>query len=120
MRVGKFLLLPLVVLSLASASRDWPQLPKHDFVHGRAATKRDVMRKKAIFVLDEGGGPVGSPVKMQIPQYIYMKEKRQYGILIQAEDGPDGVRFFGIRLFDGTTMVALRDDIELLGRTPKH
>lgn len=49
-----------------------------------------------------------------------MKEKRQYGILIQAEDGPDGVRFFGIRLFDGTTMVALRDDIELLGRNPKH
>jgi hypothetical protein len=107
--------LTLAAYDLPNASENWPPLPSKAFIKGRAATKADVDRGRAVFILDDGGKIVGRPIEMTIPQYGYFKDDRVFVIVIQAEKAPDGRRFIGAKTFDGKTMVGLLDGLELLG-----
>jgi len=67
----------------------WPDLPTTGFVSGRPATKEDVNAGNAVFVLESGGRPVGTPLKIAIPQYaIHVNAEsgeQTPGFVIQAE-----------------------------------
>src|SRR5260221_13255291 len=81
-----------------AASADWPELPSHGFISGRRAQNVDVQNGDAIFVV--GGDVISKPLPVKIPQYAYLQDNKQRGILVQAQEA-EGKKLFGGRCLDG-------------------
>lgn len=94
----------------------WPALPKTEFISGRVATLKDIDVKKAAFVSESGGKPVGKPLKMKIPQYAYYIENKKKipVIVIQAEE-VRGQNVIGARRLDGKEVIGALPEFKLLG-----
>ncbi|MEH6420082.1 hypothetical protein [Pseudomonas sp. CGJS7] len=101
------------------AQTSWPPLPASGFITGRAATQADVRSGQAAFALAQGPVPVSTPLPLKIPQYAYLDDegKRVPVILIQAEQARD-MQVVGLLMADGTTMLAFRNQLVLLGTRP--
>lgn len=97
-------------------SSGWPPLPNDGYIAGRAAVAADVASGRAAFVLADGDLPIGRPMSIEIPQYaIFNSEgQRMAVILIQAEEAR-GQKIAAGRMDDGTHVVGLLGDFELLG-----
>ena len=121
MRLLTSLLLVLVGSASAAAqdtpATDWPELPTEGFISGRVATPDDVVAGRALF--STGGAPGAKPIAIAIPQYaLYRNETGELvaGIVLQAEEA-QGMRVAGFRPIDGgSAVIALVDDLELLGQ----
>lgn len=96
---------------------DWPDLPDSGFMVGRAATTEDVAIGNAAFVLSEGETTIGRPISIDIPQYAIFRDGDLAVpvIFIQAEEAK-GQRVGAGRRFDGSEVVGLLSDFELLGK----
>jgi hypothetical protein len=100
----------------------WPPLSNYPGVSGRAATTADVDAKKAVFVLQADGQPIGRPLAIKVPQYAFHIEEgtkhRTPCVIIQAEEAR-GQQLIGCRkLPEGELLVAMVSEFELLGETP--
>ena len=97
----------------------WPDLSKIKHVSGRVATQNDINEGAAVFMLQSEGIPIGSPMKIEIPQYaihtnVETNEKTKV-IIIQAEEAK-GQQIVGA--LDFTTneiMAGLFHEFTLLG-----
>ncbi len=97
----------------------WPDLSQNCFVKGRLATKDDVKKGCAVFVIENHGQPAGSPLDIEIPQYaIHVEDGSGIEtpvIIIQAEENSSikAVGYKGV----GTSNygVALLRELRLLG-----
>lgn len=112
----------LFVLGAAAALAQpsaWPPLPTDEFIRGRAATKEDVDARRAVFVAAVDGVPVGHPIDITIPQYAYYADRggKVAVVVVQAEEA-QGRQILGARRFDGSEIVGLIADFELLGKQP--
>ena len=99
----------------------WPDLPTKGFIRGRAASKDDITKGNAAFVLaDQDGNPRGKPIDIEIPQYCYHinaeTRRRSPAILIQAEQDNHGRQLVAIQQIGGGNMVCLLAELELLGK----
>jgi len=61
-----------------------------------------------------GSDVISKPLPIKIPQYAYLRDSKQRGILVQAEEA-EGKKLFGVRSLDGAEIVTLESDVELLG-----
>jgi hypothetical protein len=113
----------LLAISVAHASppekKMWPELPTSGFVTGRPATEEDVKSGNAVFVLRSGGRLVGTPLKLEIPQYaihIDVESGEQTpGFIIQAESAGDQ-SIIGFRVLPSRTALAgTLPEFKLLG-----
>ena len=97
----------------------WPPLPTQEFIRGRAATTEDVNARRAVFVAAVQGVPVGHPIDITIPQYAYYDDGgvKVAVFVVQAEEA-QGRQIVGARRFDGSEIVGLLADFELLGEHP--
>lgn len=118
--------LALVLLAgpagVAAAGIAWPPLTDIGHVRGRAATEADVTKGVAVFALKSDGKPVGTPIKMGIPQYAFHVDeqtgKKKPVVLIQAEEG-QGMRIAGyVDVRSGKMEAGLLSELQLLGATP--
>lgn len=104
-----------------SAKTDWPDLPRSGFIVGRPATPDEAATGKAPFSLAQGGHGI---IPVAIPQYVYFKDASgtlHPAILLQAEKGPNGTEFAGIKLIDGTKRIVPFPHLILLGTAkPKN
>ncbi|RAK69090.1 hypothetical protein [Phenylobacterium kunshanense] len=100
---------------------DWSRLPAFT---GRVATLDDVEARRAVFALADTRDP--SPIDMDLPQPVIWWEEdgEQAAVAVQAEahrgesaeeDGDEVVmEVLGLVLADGSTAVALLDDVDLV------
>jgi hypothetical protein len=121
-------LLFVLVLGTEAVAQDWPPLPKQGFISGRVATPADVAAGNAVSSPVVGGGGVGksTPLRIQIPQYAYLKEEggtKIPVIVLQAErvdiqkQGGEVVQMTWVaaRKPDGRNVIGLLTSFELLG-----
>ena len=105
--------------SAQTQTTQWPQLPRFEYLAGRAATKGDVEAGRAVFVAEKDGVQVGKPANISLPQYAWHRDgkKKVAVVVIQAEDvGPQ--RIFGAKLVAGGLLAGLANEFELLGQEP--
>ena len=97
---------------------DWSRLTAFT---GRIATLEDVQAKKAVFALGDTEDP--RIIDMDLPQPLIWWEAdgEQAAVAVQAEShiGPDGdeMDVLGLILPDGSAVVALMDDVDLVDDT---
>jgi hypothetical protein len=100
---------------------DWPELPARGFVVGRAATVEDIDLGEAIFCQQSGQENLAKPWPVQIPQYALLRDENGAlipAVLVQAEahiTDPEGEPIYGLRLMDGSEVVATGGEVELQG-----
>ncbi|HEY8571470.1 hypothetical protein [Phenylobacterium sp.] len=94
---------------------DWQRLAPFT---GTVAVLDDVQRGAAVFALTDSGNP--RPLEMELPQPVIWWEEdgEQAAVAVQAEahDTADGetMEVLGLILPDGTGVVALLDDVDLV------
>ena len=105
-----------IVIGAHAQAPDWPSLPSQGFITGRAATQADVNAGKAAFVAQVGNTIIGKPLPIAIPQYAYFTDgaNKVPVIIIQAEEA-QGQKLIGARRANGTDVVGVLTDFELLG-----
>ena len=97
---------------------DWSRLVPFT---GRIATLEDVQAKRAVFALGDTADP--RVIDMDLPQPLIWWEAdgEQAAIAVQAEShiGPEGdeMDVLGLILPDGSAVVALMDDVDLVDDT---
>jgi hypothetical protein len=97
---------------------DWSRLIPFT---GRIATLDDVQAKRAVFALGDTADP--RVIAMDLPQPLIWWEAdgEQAAVAVQAEShlGPDGdeMDVLGLILPDGSAVVALMDDVDLVDDT---
>ena len=97
---------------------DWSRLVPFT---GRIATLEDVQAKRAVFALSDTADP--RVIDMDLPQPLIWWEAdgEQAAIAVQAEShiGPEGdeMDVLGLILPDGSAVVALMDDVDLVDDT---
>lgn len=97
---------------------DWSRLIPFT---GRIATLDDVQAKRAVFALGDTADP--RVIDMDLPQPLIWWEAdgEQAAVAVQAEShlGPDGdeMDVLGLILPDGSAVVALMDDVDLVDDT---
>ena len=97
---------------------DWSRLVAFT---GKIATLEDVQAKRAVFALGDTADP--RVIDMDLPQPLIWWEAdgEQAAIAVQAEShiGPDGdeMDVLGLILPDGSAVVALMDDVDLVDDT---
>lgn len=98
----------------------WPELPSVGFISGRAATQKDLEAGNAVFVSQVGEVVIGTPLKIEIPQYAYHLEngKKTPVIIVQAEVAKNNT-IIGARNLNGGELVGLLNEFELLGTIKK-
>jgi hypothetical protein len=98
-----------VVQASPPEKKAWPELPTSGVVAGRPATEEDVKAGNAVFVLRSGGRLVGTPLKLEIPQYaIHVDAKsgeQTPGFIIQAKRAGDQ-SVIGFLVLPGRTALA--------------
>lgn len=100
----------------------WPSISGFLCVSGRAATKDDISAGRAAFLLQDAGQTIGEAIAITIPQYAFHCDEqtgaRQPCVVVQAEQAR-GQRLIGAASFsDGSLIVGLFHEFELLGTTP--
>ena len=116
-----FVLATLLVASpLANAQAiTWPDLPPTCFVSGRPATRADVDKGCAAFLINVNGKAAGTPITLDIPQYaLHVDEATGTEtpvIIIQAEENGE-IKAVGYKEL-GTDQLgaALLREVRLLG-----
>lgn len=99
----------------------WPPLPSTGFLHGRAATVADIDSGDAVFCQQTDGYDTAKPWSLDVPQYAFWSDETGANvpsILVQAEAHilePDGEPILGLRLIDGSEVVATGGEVKLLG-----
>ncbi len=97
---------------------DWSRL---EAFTGRIATLEDVQAKRAVFALSDTADP--RVIDMDLPQPLIWWEAdgEQAAVAVQAEShiGPEGdeMDVLGLILPDGSAVVALMDDVDLVDDT---
>lgn len=97
---------------------DWSRLSAFA---GRIATLDDVQAQRAVFALGDTADP--RPIDMELPQPVIWWEAdgEQAAVAVQAEShiGPEGdeMDVLGLILPDGTAVVALMEDVDLVDDT---
>lgn len=97
---------------------DWSRLQAFT---GRIATLEDVQAKRAVFALSDTADP--RVIDMDLPQPLIWWEAdgEQAAVAVQAEShiGPEGdeMDVLGLILPDGSAVVALLDDVDLVDDT---
>jgi hypothetical protein len=97
---------------------DWSRLKAFT---GKVATLDDVQAKRAVFALGDTADP--RVIDMDLPQPLIWWEAdgEQAAVAVQAEShiGPDGdeMDVLGLILPDGSAVVALMDDVDLVDDT---
>lgn len=119
----KNLFVALVMLVPAigySQGIEWPKLPSVGFISGRAATQKDLDAGNAVFVSQVGNVVIGTPLKIEIPQYAYHLKngKKIPVIIVQAEEAKNN-KIVGARNSNGGELVGLLNEFELLGTIKK-
>ncbi len=106
-------------IAATAQSVAWPPLPTQGFLRGRPATTADIAAGNAVFVAEVGEVVIGRPLRVLIPQYAYFNDegRKVPVIVVQAEEA-QGKRIVGARAFDGSAIVGLLTDFELLGNAP--
>lgn len=107
-----------MALLSSNAFAQWKPLPTSGFLAGRAAQVADVERGDAVFVAAVDDKVIGVPINITIPQYAYIRSSRAQVVVVQAEEA-NGLRMYGIRDFSGVETVALEEELELLGTSPR-
>jgi len=108
-----------IEMDQSKETHNWPGLDSIKFTAGRTATQEDVAAEKAVFVLDNGGVSVGTPIDMTIPQYAFHVNsdtgEKTPCIIIQAEQA-DGQKVIGAEsVLDRSFMAGTLPEFELLG-----
>ena len=108
---------------MADKNIKWPKIESIPFTSGRPATEEDVSAGRAAFVLKSKGTPIGKAEKIEIPQYAYhidedTKEKTAC-VLIQAESAGENKYGGCVVVADGSFMVGVLSEFQLLGRSLK-
>lgn len=99
-------------------AEDWSRLKAFT---GKVATLDDVQAKRAVFALGDTEDP--RVIDMDLPQPLIWWEAdgEQAAVAVQAEShiGPDGdeMDVLGLILPDGSAVVALMDDVDLVDDT---
>jgi len=112
----------LVTATLAGVSEvSWPSLSEFKATSGRAATAADVAAGAAVFVMQDGGTPIGQPIDIVLPQYAFHLDadtgKKERCIVIQAEEAR-GRRLIGAyALPDRQLLAGFYNEFQLLGTT---
>jgi hypothetical protein len=102
----------------------WPALPRSGFIKDKAATEADVSAGDAVFYQQTDDRAQAQSCTTQIPQYAYWRDEAGSDIpavLVQAEHHIDDVKgqpLLGLRLFDGSALVATAGEVKLLGAKP--
>lgn len=98
-----------------------PPLPTNGFVLGRAATTADIDLGNAVFSQESNDGLEVEHYPIAIPQYALWQDEdgsTHRVFVVQAEkhvSDPSGEPIYGLRTFDGETIVALGEELQLLG-----
>jgi hypothetical protein len=102
---------------LAVAQTIWPELPESHYVAGRQATIEDVVAGRAVFVVEVDGVLLGTPLEIDIPQFAYHNGERgkEPVVIVQGEEAR-GQRIIGARYVDGSELVGLLEEFELIGK----
>jgi hypothetical protein len=106
-----------------SVQRQWPPLPSTGFIRGRAAGVDDVDTGTAVFCQQSDGDDLASPWPVEVPQYALWRDESGAEIptvLVQAEAHilDQGEAVLGLRLLDGSAVVATEGEVRLLGCQP--
>lgn len=113
-----FLLFPFEIFG-GEAVDQWPDLSKIKHVSGRVATQQDINEGAAVFMLQSEGVPIGSPMKIEIPQYaihtnVETNEKTRV-IIIQAEEAKGQHVVGALDFSTNEIMAGLFHEFTLLG-----
>ena len=120
MRFATLALLALLSTSLYGQNlMEWPDLDNVKFISGRHAVEEDINSGAAVFLLQsENGEYLGSPIDIDIPQYALHKDESgaiSKVVVIQAEQANEQKAIGAINIADGSYMVGLFNEFELLG-----
>jgi hypothetical protein len=122
MKIKKYFTSLMMLLPVLGSAQEikWPILPSTGFISGRAATQKDLEAGNAVFVSQVGNVVIGTPLKMEIPQYAYHLEngKKIPVIIVQAEEAKNNI-IIGARNINGGELVGLLNEFELLGTIKK-
>ena len=97
----------------------WPDLSDIKNVSGRVATQEDINDGAAVFILQSEGVPIGSPMKIAVPQYaihtnVETNEKTKV-IIIQAEEAKGQKVIGALDISTNEIMAGLFHEFTLLG-----
>lgn len=99
-------------------AEDWSRLTAFT---GRIATLDDVQAKKAVFALGDTDDPRPIDMDLPVPVIWWEADGEQAAVAIQAEShvGPEGdaMDVVGLILPDGSSAVALLEDVDLVDDT---
>ncbi len=101
----------------------WPSLSQIKCVSGRVATETDINEGAAAFMLQSEGISIGSPMKINIPQYAIHTDvdtgAQTKVIIIQAEEANNQQVIGALNFATNEFMVALFHEFKFLGKTIK-
>jgi hypothetical protein len=99
---------------------NWPDLSEINYVSQRPATEDDVNNGSAVFLLQSEGVNIGTPMKLDIPQYAIHTDgetgEKSNVIIIQAEES-NGQQVIGALIFESKGFMAgMANEFKLLGK----
>ncbi len=115
---------PLVGNESNAVEAKWPRLETVGSVKERPATKEDMQRGHAAFMINSDRISIGVPLDIEIPQYAFQVDgdtgSRNPVVIIQAEQA-NGEQVVGYREVSTNTLgVGLLQEFELLGLRPPN
>ena len=117
MRIVSLLLMLMPMLAVGN-DFNWPNLGEFNFISGRHAVEQDITDQKAIFVAKTDDGYIGKAIDIKLPQHAIYTDGESGDkfpvVVIQAETANEMDMYGAINLYDGTGLVSVSSDFELI------